>query len=295
MEKAFNRKSVIWMFLGPALVLYTLIVIVSIVWASYYSFFDWNGMGKMDFIGLANYIKLYTGDKNFWPVLGNTLVYTLIQVIHQVGGGLIIAIFLTRIFKFRATLQTFYYVPVVISTVAICQIFNKLFSVTPTGVVNSLLSVFGEGWLRMEWISNPEVSLYLAAFVEGYKYAGMYAVIFYAALISVPEELSEAAIIDGASLFRQYLNVKIPYIWPVIVTNCVLVINGSLRSFDISFLLTGGGPGNSSELLAPYMYKQAFTSMKYGYGSAVAVSIVILCVVIGGLFRRFTEQKEDIL
>ena len=251
-------------------------------------------MGKMTFVGWNNFIQLFTKDKNFWPVLGNTLIYTLWQIIHQVGGGLVIAIFLTRITKFRAGLQTFYYVPVVISTVAISQIFNKFFSVTPTGLVNSLLSLINKDWIRVEWLSNPDTSLYIAAFLEGYKYTGMYAVILYAALISVPEDLSEAAIIDGASMFRQYWNVKIPYIWPVIITNCVLVLNGSLRSFDIPFLLTGGGPGNSSELLAPYMYKQAFTSMKYGYGSAVAIAIVLLCVVLGTVFRRVTE-KEDIL
>lgn len=294
MDKAFNRKSVIFMFLGPALVFYTLIVIVSILWAMYYSVFDWNGMGQMKLVGLDNYIELLFNDKNFWPVLNNTIIYTLWQILHQVGGGLLIAILLTRIFKFRAGLQTFYYVPVVISTVAISQIFDKFFSVTPVGLINSLLSMINGNWIRLEWLSNPNTSLYIAAFVEGYKYAGMYAVILYAALISVPEELSEAAIIDGASMFRQYLNVKIPYIWPVIVTNCVLVLNGSLRSFDIPFLLTKGGPGNSSELLAPYMYKQAFSSMKYGYGSTVAVSIVVLCVILGGLFRRLTE-REDVL
>ena len=117
-------------------------------------------------------------------------------------------------------------------------------------------------------------------------------VIFYAALIAVPEDLTEAAKIDGASVLRQYWNVKLPYILPVIVTNCVLVLNGSLRSFDIPFLLTGGGPGNTSELIVTYMYKQAFTSMKYGYGSAVAVSNVILCLVLGMTFRRLQTGRR---
>ena len=130
----------------------------------------------------------------------------------------------------------------------------------------------------MEWISNDSLSLIIAASVEGYKYLGLYMVIFYAALIGIPKELDEAAIMDGAN---------------VIIANCILVLNGSLRSFDISYLLTKGGPGNSSELMSTYMYKQAFTSMKYGYGSAVAMVIVAICLIVGFLFRRFTERGGE--
>ena len=190
-------------------------------------------------------------------------------------------------------MQTLYYVPVVISSVAICQIFSKLLSVTPTGVVNQLLSVFNPALKVMEWTSNPNISLYVTAFVEGYKYLGLYMVIFYAALIGVPDELGEAARIDGASLFQEYWHVRIPYIKPVIVANCLLVLNGSLRSFEFSYLLTHGGPGNASELMTTYMYKQAFTSMKYGYGSAVAIMIVIICLIVGVLFKKITGEEAE--
>lgn len=293
-ENAFNKKSVILTFVLPAFVLYTVLVIVTVIWAAYYSFFNWDGIREMTFVGFQNYVKLYTSDRNFWTVLLNTLYYTVMQILLQVGGGLLLAIFLTRVgTRIRVGLQTLYYFPVVISSVAICQIFNKIFSVTPTGVINALLGQINPEWTKIGWLTTSELSLYSAAFVEGYKCAGLYMVIFYAALIAVPSELSEAAEIDGANVFRQYWNVKIPYIYPVIITNCVLVLNGSLRSFDVSYLLTGGGPGNSSELLAAYMYKQAFTSMKYGYGSAVAISIVILCFILGTLFRRLTEARGE--
>ena len=128
----------------------------------------------------------------------------------------------------------------------------------------------------MEWISNPQISLYVTAFVEAYKYLGLYMVIFYAALIGVPDELGEAALIDGAAVWQEYLYVKIPYIKPVIIANCLLVLNGSLRSFEFS-----------------YLYKQAFSSMKYGYGSSVAIMIVIICMVVGLLFRKFSGEGED--
>lgn len=280
------------MFLLPALVVYILFVVVSVIWAGFYSFFDWSGVGEMTFAGIQNYLQLFQ-DKTFLQTIWHTLIYTVICVAIQVFGGLLFAIFLSRLTKGRALLQTLYYVPVVISSVAICQIFSKLLSVTPIGVVNAVLSIFNPELATMEWISNADVSLYVAAFVEGYKYLGLYMVIFYAALIGVPKDLEEAAIVDGANVVQQYWKVKIPYIKPVIIANCILVLNGSLRSFDISYLLTNGGPGNASELMSTYMYKQAFSSMKYGYGSAIAMAIVVICLIIGFVFRRATEGRDD--
>lgn len=281
------------MFLFPAFLIYTALVVISIIWAGYYSFFDWSGVGEKIFVGFQNYIELLTGDEVFRASVWHTIVYTLINVAIQVFGGLLFAVLLSRIKKGRVALQTMYYIPVVISSVAICQIFTKLFSVTPIGIVNQVLSLFNPSFKTLEWISNPSISLYVAAFVEAYKYLGLYMVIFYAALIGVPDELSEAARIDGASMVQEYCYVRIPYIKPVIIANCLLVLNGSLRSFEFSYLLTHGGPGNSSELMTTYMYKQAFTSMKYGYGSSVAIMIVIICLIVGMLFRKMAGGENE--
>jgi raffinose/stachyose/melibiose transport system permease protein len=297
MDKTFKKLSVILMFILPAFIFFFTIVVVSIIWVLYYSFFEWNGLSDALFVGLNNYIQMLRGDVNFWPVVFNTFTYTALELLFQVGGGLIIAIFLTHFTRARVILQTLYYIPVIISSVALCQIFNKLLSVTPPGVINHLLSVFNKDWIYLEWISNPKFSLLVAAFVEGFKYFGLYMVIFYAALIAVPKELSEAATIDGASTFRQLWHIKLPYIFPVIISNLVLVLNGSMRSFDISYLLTKGGPGNSSQLLAPYMYKQAFSSMRYGYGCTVSVAIVVICILIGIVFQKlfFMESERNSL
>ncbi len=293
MTSTLNKKSVIALFILPAFSVFTVIVVVSIVWVFGVSFLDWNGMTDASFVGFRNYIQLFTEDPNYWEIVGNTIVYTIYELFWQVFCGLLVAIFLTRIRKHRALLQTLYYIPVVISTVAICQIFTKFFSVTPAGLINSLLGLFNEDWLYLEWISNPELSLEVAAFAEGYKYFGLYMITFYAALISIPTELEEAALIDGASTFTQYVRIKIPYIKPVIIANLILVFNGSMRSFDVSYLLTKGGPANTSQLLAPYMYKQAFNSLKYGYGSAVAITIVILCVVLGVVMQKFLLRESE--
>jgi raffinose/stachyose/melibiose transport system permease protein len=293
MGKTFNRLSVVLMFVFPAFFLFSVIVVASIIWVFFYSFADWNGLGEVKFAGLKNYTQMLFNDKYFFQIVGNTFRYTFLELVFQVGGGLIIAIFLTCLGRTRIIFQTLYYIPVVISSVAMCQIFSKLLSVTPPGVVNSMLSIFNKELIYTEWISNHKFSLLIAAFVEGYKYFGLYMVIFYAALIAIPGEISEAATIDGASGIKQLLFIKLPYIFPVIISNVILVLNGSMRSFDISYLLTQGGPGNSSQLLAPYMYKQAFTSMKYGYGCTVSVAIVVICLLVGLVFQKVFFHKAE--
>ena len=222
MQKAFGKKSVIFLFIFPAFLIYTAFVIVSIIWAGYYSFFDWSGVGEKVFVGLKNYIELITQDEVFRATIGHTLVYTVINVAIQVFGGLLFAILLSRIKKGRIALQTLYYIPVVISSVAICQIFTKLLSVTPTGIVNQVLSLINPSWKLMEWISNPQVSLYVTAFVEAYKYLGLYMVIFYAALIGVPDELGEAALIDGCTRWKTFWSVVFPLLKPTIATVAVI-------------------------------------------------------------------------
>ena len=293
MQKALGIKRRIFLFIFPAFLIYTTFVIVSIIWAGYYSFFEWSGVGDRIFVGFKNYVELLTKDKIFRITVYHTFIYTIINVVIQVFGGLLFAILLSRVKRGRTVLQTLYYVPVVISSVAICQIFLKLLSVTPTGVVNQILSMFNPALKVMEWTSNSDISLYVVAFVEGYKYLGLYMVIFYAALIGVPNELGEAALIDGANSVQEYIHVRIPYIKPVIIANCILVLNGSLRSFEFSYLLTRGGPGNASELMTTYMYKQAFASMKYGYGSSVAIMIVIVCLTVGLIFRKATGGGDE--
>ena len=267
MDSIFRKKSTICGFLIPALLIYTSVVFVPIIWSMYYSVFNWNGFGVKKYVGLSNYVKLLTRDRSFWPVLGQTFIYTILQILFQVGDGLLLAILLTSLRQGRSVMQTLYYVPV-----------------SSVGLVNALLGK------QIEWLTTPRLSLLMCAMVEGYKTAGTYMVIFFSALISVPPELNEAGIIDGANAFQCMMRIKLPYIRPIILTNVVLVLNNSLRSFDIPYLLTAGGPGTTSELMASFMYKKAFSSMQYGYGSSIAVIIVIICFILAIFCMRTFEE-----
>lgn len=293
MTRIFRDKKAILSFLLPALLVYTIVVFFPILWSAFHGFFLWNGFGNKKFIGLSNYIKLFTNERNFWPIFIQTFVYTGLQIVFQVGGGLLMAILLSALVRGRSFFQAIFYIPVIISSVAICQIFGKLLSVTPTGIVNELLSFIKPEWKEIGWLTTPKLSLFMCAFVEGYKTMGTYMVIFYSALISVPYELLEAGTIDGTSSIQNLIYIRIPYIFNIVVANTVLVLNNSFRSFDIPFLLTAGGPGTTSELLASFMYKKSFSSMQYGYGSAIATVIVIICFILAIFCIKAYEKGDD--
>lgn len=293
MHAMLRDKKTILCFLLPALLVYLLSVIIPIVWSGYYSMFNWNGFSAKAFTGFHNFARLIK-DKELWNSVINTIIYTLFQIVLQVGAGLLLAVLLTKIPVFRRGFQILYYLPVIVSTIALCQMFKKIFAVTPVGLFNELLSKINPAWIHLEWLSNAKTSLGMVTITSGYKNMPIYMLIFFSALLTVPASLVEAAHIDGASEFQVFRRIQLPHIRPTIIANIMLVLNGSLREFDIPKLLTSGGPMQSSQTQAFYMYKQAFTSMQYGYGSAIAMFIVAEALAFALLFRFLTRQRMEV-
>lgn len=291
METLLRRKRTILCFLLPGVLVYLVSVIVPIIWSGYYSLFDWNGFGDKTFIGIQNYARLLR-DKEFWESVAHTLIYAVWQIILQVGGGLLLAVLLSNMVVLRKPMQIMYYLPVIVSSVALCQMFKKIFAVVPAGLMNQLLSLINPEWIHLEWLTNIKTSLGMVIAVAGYKNMPVYMLIFFAAFLTVPSSLVEAARIDGASAWQVFWRIKLPHIRPTIITNIILVLNGSLRGYDIAKLLTAGGPINSSQLQAMYMYKQAFSSQKYGYGSAIAMFIVMESLILAILVRWMSANKN---
>ena len=291
MQKLLSRKSTIICFLLPAVLIYTVSVILPIIWSGYYSLFNWNGFGAMKFIGLRNFERMCT-DSEMWAAVIRTFVFSVWQIFLQVGGGLALAVLLTKMGKVNKVFRTLYYLPVIISSVALCQMFKKIFAVTPIGLFNELLSIINPAWASLEWLSNPNTSLGMVIMTTAYKNMPIYMLIFYSAFLTVPASLVEAATIDGANSWQTFYHIELPHIAPTIFTNVILVLNGSLRTYDIPYLLTNGGPIGSSQTQALYMYKQAFTSQKYGYGSAIAVFIVIESLILALIVRGFEWRSR---
>ena len=284
-----KNRLVPWLFSTPALAIYIFTVLVPVVWSMVYSFFDYNGVSNMNFVGLDNYFQLFQ-DKVFKTSVMNNLIFMAISTVFQLFMGLLLATILTSITKGNNSLRVAYFIPCIISSMAICQIFVKLLSVQPEGVLAALMKAMGMAPVAV--LSDPKLALLVVSIIDGYKFCGIYMVIFYSAFLSVDQEVIEAAYIDGCSWWQSYCYIKLPMIKNIFFVVLVLLVNGTLKGFDISYILTSGGPGTSSELVATYLYKTAFSSMKYGYGSTIAVFLVVECLLAVGIVRFIASRTE---
>ena len=288
--KILRDKKAIAVFLLPAFIVYSVIVMVPILVSIYYSCLDWNGIGKKTFVGFNNYIKLF-GDSVFRQAFGNNIIYIVIVMVLQLGFGFSIAVLLTYLKKGRGFIQTVYYIPSVITVIAISQLFTGFYSYEPLGLFNIFRKMLGME--PIAFLSEYKTVLWAVASVEGWQYIGIYMIIFYSALVSVSPDILEAARIDGATELQILVKIRIPAIANVIMLSCILSLVGALRGFAAPMNMTKGGPNHRSEILATYMYKKAFTSRDYGYGSTIAVIIVILSIIGVLLISKYMDGENE--
>lgn len=285
-------KRAFWVFLLPGLLFYILAVFYPIEESIRLSFMKWGGIGAKKFVGFDNYFVMFK-DKVFYKAFLNNLVYLLIVVSMQLLIGLIFAILLSYMKKRVTLIKTLYYVPCIVTTVAVTQLFRSMYATEPVGLINQILNAIGLDNLATSWLTNVKTVLTCVSVPEGWRFTGMYMVIFYAALVSLDSSVYEAAKVDGANEWQILMKIKLPLIKPILLLTLTMCLTGALRGFDIPFLLTSGGPGNVSELMSTYMYKKAFSSNQYGYGSALAVFIIIESILVVSILRAGFTTKED--
>ncbi|WP_437831021.1 carbohydrate ABC transporter permease [Niallia taxi] len=290
MKTVMSNKLAICLYVLPALILVLVLIYIPIVLTGYYGLMDWDGIGAMKFIGLDNYVQLIK-DKMFWNSTYHSILLALFSAISLIFY-LVISIILASRIKGANLLRKIYLIPMLLSSVAIAQLWLKIFDPT-NGMLNKLLELFG-----MEntptWLADPNLVL-IAIFVPIiWQYAGFYIIIYYAALKNVPEEVIEAARIDGATPLQIAYRIKLPLISGVIKVTIVLAIVGSLKYFDLIYVMTGGGPNGSSEVIASYMYKEAFKTYNFGYGSAIGFALLIICLIMTWVIQKLTASKEDV-
>jgi raffinose/stachyose/melibiose transport system permease protein len=288
-----RSKTSVLVFLVPPLLLYGVAVLFPILQSLFLSFFKWDGITDMRFVGFDNYARMFVGDDVFWTAFFNSLGYLVICLVLQLGGALVVASLLISLRRGRELVKTLYLLPAVISTVAIAFLFQRIYSLEPVGLLNQLLQWVGLGGLQQAWLSNVDTVLAAVSIPEGWRFTGLYMLIIYAALLAVPQELEEAARLDGANWWQVFTKIRFPYIRPVWITTTIIAATYALRGFDIPYLLTNGGPGQASELLTTYMYKTAFTHTDYGYASTISVFIVIECLIAVGLIILLLRRKAD--
>ncbi|HEO8420005.1 carbohydrate ABC transporter permease [Niallia sp. FSL W8-0635] len=289
MKNVMSNKWVITLYVLPALLLILILIYIPIVLTGYYGLMDWDGIGAKTFIGLDNYIELMK-DKLFWNSTYHSVLLAVFSAISLIAY-LVISLILASKIKGAGLLRKIYLIPMLLSSVAIAQLWLKIFDPT-NGMLNKLLEMFGVENTPI-WLADPNLVLYSIFIPIVWQYAGFYIIIYYAALKGVPDEIIEAAKIDGATPFQIAYKIKLPLIAPVIKVTIVLAIVGSLKYFDLIYVMTGGGPNGASEVMASYMYKEAFKTYNFGYGSAIGFALLIICLVMTWVIQKLTASKED--
>lgn len=289
-KNKFRDKVNILLFLLPALFLFVAVLVAPIVLSAYYSFFDWNGFGAKTYIGFDNYTELFTSKAiNFWRALKNAGLLAALSVVVQLPFSLALALKLGKGIKGERMFLSVYFMPVLISTVVIGQLWIKIYN-PEYGVLNVALNKIGLSSWAHAWLGDKKYAL-AACFVPTlWQYVGYHMLLMYAGVKSVPTELREAAMLDGATAGQVNWHIVIPYIKPILKVSVIFAVTGSFKSFDLIYVLTNGGPFHSTEVPSTLMINMLFLRNRYGMGSTIAVMLIALCflaaLIISAVFRE---------
>lgn len=285
-----SNKYIITLYTLPALLLLLVLVYVPIALSGYYGLMDWTGIGEMQFIGLENYINLMK-DEKFWASAGHSFLLGLFSAVSLL---FYLAVSLVLVSKIKGSdlFRKIYLIPMLLSSVAIAQLWLKIFDPS-NGMLNKLIEMFGVENTPV-WLADPSTALYAIFVPIVWQYAGFYILIYYAALKNVPEEIIEAAKIDGATPLQIAFKIKLPMISAVFKVTIMLAVVGSLKYFDLIYVMTGGGPNGASEVMASYMYKEAFELNNFGYASAIGFGLLVICLGMTWLTSRLTKSNDDV-
>jgi len=293
MERLLRDKKMILIFVGPALLLFTCILLGPMLYGLGLSFFKWDALTPPVFNGIDNFIRMFTQDTIFWTCLKNSLFFVIFNLFAQQLLGLLIAIILTNGIKFKNLFKNIYYLPVVISSAAVGLLWSFIFHPS-IGLLNGLLGMFGvaEGPLWLYDINGfIPLPLWCIGIVASWQYMGSTMMLYMAAIQGIPESLYEAAYIDGANRIKCIRYITLPLITSMIKISTVLSAVGSLKFFDMIFTMTNGGPAHMTEVIASHLYTRAFTQWEYGYGSSLAIILVILCLLFTFILNKLIRVE----
>lgn len=289
MQRMLGDWRAVLVLLGPALLVYSLVMLVPIFWSTGYTFFEGNAIRGFEFVGVKNFVDFFQ-DPTAWQAVGFTLRYALVLTVLQVAAGYGLALlYVFALKKGGAVTRTLVFFPVILPTVAVALLFRRFFEAAPaTGPVNTLLMFLGTG--NIDWFGQPDTSFWVIILMDLWRSMGFYAVLLYAGVVEIPDELIESARLDGASGWRLVRTIVLPLSAPVLLSAIIFSINGTLKVFDTIVALTNGGPGSATTPLTLYMFRTAFSFGNYGYGSTVAFMLTLLCLIVTIFIFRSTRR-----
>ena len=292
-----NRgRNVFWrvVLLVPTLLVFSVFVVWPLLDSFRYSVTDWNGMtSEPKFVGLANFVRVFT-DPEFFRAIANTAIWIIAALVIPTILGLVLALLLNAGLHGSKIFKSIFYLPICLSAIVVGQIWIWIYQ-PGWGLLNSGLAyVFGVHRFNFAWLAEPSTALGAVIVAWSWQQTGLAMVIFLAGLTSIPHDLIEAAEIDGVSRWKQTVHIVLPMLRPATVVVVALSMISALKSFDILYVMTGGGPFHSSATLAFFMYEESFRKYRMGYGSAISVVLFLIALSIIFVYFRQLRKVDEI-
>lgn len=284
-----KNGKMIFLFLLPVLILFTAFFIYPLAYVIVTSFSKWNGFTAPQFFGFENYRYLFT-DENFRLSLRNNIVWAMVLGFVQVPLACIMAMVLARKPKGWKFFRTVYFLPNVISQVALAMMWTAIYN-AQNGVLNALLTFVGLGHLTNNWLGNMDTAFAAVIFQQVF-YIGYFMIVILASRLSIPDSYYEAAELDGANLLQQEFHITLPMLKPILITTITLALAYGMRHFESTFLMTGGGPAHSTSVMGIMLYTD-MQALRYGEGNAIGATLVIFGGATIGLIRYFLTKNSD--
>lgn len=288
MKKIKQEKKYL-LFLLPATVIYMIFLVLPMISSFGYSLTDWDGLSvNINFIGLANF-KYMLSDDGFRIAIRNTLIFVLMDVVIQNVMGLALALLLESLRRTKNLLRGLFFIPVVMPPIVVSFVWSYLYSYN-NGLFNNILESLGFG--KIDFIGDPACAIYFVILSGIWQWFTYRMIIYVSGLQSIPQDVIDAAKIDGAGKVKAFFKITLPLLLPAISINVTLCTIGALKQFDIVFTMTNGGPGYSTEVVTTKIYREAFTNMDMGYGAAIGVVLFLVILVITIGLNQLFKRKE---
>ena len=277
-----------YLFILPAFALVVVLLIVPMMQNVYYSFFDWDGLGTPVFNGLKNYASLFV-DRLIAGSMLNTVLWVVFTLAFPAMGGLLVAVFVAGL-RGEGTFKSIFFIPLTISFVATGTIWTYMFS-RELGVLNGMFKLLGLP-VKLSWLTSVPLNTYSMLIAWTWQQLGTNMVMFLMGLGTIPKDPVEACLIDGANKWQTFVHVKFPMLRPITTVVITMAMVNSFKVFDIIYVMTRGGPYQSSETLAVSMFRETFTLFHMGYGAAISVLLSVIVIVISAAYIRRMSKRD---
>ena len=287
-----RRELLAWIFIAPITIIHLVVVVGPGLSGLYFSMTDWSGIGKAEFVGLSNFVDLFTRDMNFRAAFRHNLFWMAFFLTVPMAMALLAASLLSQIRRGAFLIRSLFYMPYVLPSIVSAFTWSMLLN--PSLGVGATLDKWGIKGLDHPWLGDFRTALASIAFADNWHWWGFLSILFLTAMQAIPVDLYDAAKIDGANRWQQFRNVTLPGIRPTILFMLLMTAIWSFLAFDYVWILTQGGPAGSSELVSSHLYKQAFLRFEAGYAAAIGMTVSLMAACIVGSFAFLRSRGWEI-